>query len=77
MVEKTVDQKNIDYYAHGKMGKTIIDYHKEFENAQIEWLLMIVNNEWDSWQSDKHAISNCKIDDRLSAFVLFPANNIL
>ena len=27
----------VNYHARGQTAKTIIDYHKEFEQAQNEW----------------------------------------
>ena len=34
----------MNYQARGQTGKTIIDYHEEFEQVQSECQLMIVND---------------------------------
>ena len=34
----------MNYHTRGQTRKTIIDYHEEFEQAQTEWELMIVND---------------------------------
>ena len=34
----------MNYHTRGQTRKTIIDYHEEFEQAQTEWYLMIVND---------------------------------
>ena len=37
VITKTADRKTItNYHTHGQTGKTIIDYHEQFEQAQTE-----------------------------------------
>ena len=38
VINKTADQKTImNYHTRGQMGKIIINYHKEFEQALNAW----------------------------------------
>ena len=33
----------MNYHAHGQTGKSILNYHENFEHIQSEWQFMIVD----------------------------------